>query len=104
MLGRRLDSCCPDTDSRRQRTCNDRDGGPDREGSHSSLQGWLQPSGGLWVPGQDVIVTSPMLVMKGEKLKLKSVTYSQDNQQGTRVVLECCNDKAISGGTPRAGT
>ena len=69
-----------------------------------TLQGWLRPSGGLWVPNQDVIVTSPMLVMHGEKLKLKSVTYSQDNQQGTRVVLECCNDKALSGGVPKAGT
>jgi len=67
-----------------------------------TLQGWLRPSGGLWVPGQDVVVTSPMLVMKGEKLQLKSVTYSQDNQQGTRVVLECCNANAM-GGAPKAG-
>jgi prophage tail gpP-like protein len=67
-----------------------------------TLQGWLRPSGGLWVPGQDVIVTSPMLVMKGEKLQLKSVTYSQDNQQGTRTVLECCNANAM-GGAPKAG-
>ncbi len=67
-----------------------------------TLQGWLRPSGGLWVPGQDVVVTSPMLVMRGEKLQLKSVTYSQDNQQGTRTVLECCNANAM-GGTPKAG-
>jgi prophage tail gpP-like protein len=69
---------------------------------YGTLQGWLRPSGGLWVPGQDVVVTSPMLVMKGEKLTLKSVTYSQDNQTGTRAVLECCNANAM-GGAPKAG-
>ena len=68
-----------------------------------TLQGWLRPSGGLWVPGQDVVVTSPMLVMDAATLKLKSVTYTQDNQQGTRTVRECCNEKAISGGAPAAG-
>jgi prophage tail gpP-like protein len=69
---------------------------------YGTLQGWLKPSGGLWIPGQDVVVTSPMLVMKGETLTLKSVTYSQDNQSGTRTVLECCNANAM-GGAPRAG-
>jgi prophage tail gpP-like protein len=69
-----------------------------------TLQGWQKPTGGLWKPGQDVTVTSPMLVMKGEKLRLKSVTYSQDNQQGTRTVLECCNPNAMTPNAPPKGT
>ena len=70
---------------------------------YGTIQGWLRPSGGLWVPGQQVVITSPMLVMNGTSLTLKSATYSQDNQSGTRTVLECCNPLALGGDTPRAG-
>jgi prophage tail gpP-like protein len=70
---------------------------------YGTIQGWLRPSGGLWVPGQNVVITSPMLVMNGTSLTLKSATYSQDNQSGTRTVLECCNPLALGGDIPRSG-
>lgn len=67
-------------------------------------QGWLRPSGGLWKPNQKVSVISPMLIMTGsEDLKLKSVTFTQDNSTGTRVVLELCNVLAMGQGIPQGG-
>lgn len=61
-----------------------------------TVQGWMKPSGGLWYRGQQVGVMSPMLLMKGgEGLTAKTVTFTQDNQRGTRTVLELCNDKAM---------
>jgi prophage tail gpP-like protein len=65
-----------------------------------TIQGWLRPSGGLWVPGQEVIITSPMLVMKGVRLTLKTATFSQDDEKGTRTQLECCNANALNGQIP----
>ena len=63
--------------------------------------GWQRPSGGLWKQMQEVKVISPMLIMDGsEELKAKSVTFSQDNQRGTRTVLELCNKNALSPGRP----
>jgi prophage tail gpP-like protein len=68
---------------------------------YGTVHGWLSPSGKLWEVGQNVTVNSPMLVMNGIPLKLKSVTYSQDNSTGTRSVLELVNAKALGEGTPR---
>jgi prophage tail gpP-like protein len=67
---------------------------------YGTVHGWLRPSGGLWYRGQDVTVNSPMLVMNGIALKLKSVTFSQDNSTGTRSVLELVNAKAMNEGVP----
>ena len=67
---------------------------------YGTVQGWLRPSGGLWWPAQEVIVTSPMLVMNGTKLTLKSATFSQDDSKGTRTVLEMCNANALNGQVP----
>jgi prophage tail gpP-like protein len=67
---------------------------------YGTVQGWLKPSGGLWVPAQEVVVTSPMLVMNGTKLTLKSATFSQDDSSGTRTVLEMCNANALNGQVP----
>ena len=41
-------------------------------------------------------VTSPMLIMNNEKLRAKSVTFTQDNTTGTRTTLELCNENAFS--------
>jgi len=69
-----------------------------------TVQGWLRPSGGLWKPRQSVIVISPMLIMDGEGLELetKSVTFTQDNNTGTRTVLEICNSRALAGDIPQS--
>jgi len=61
-----------------------------------TVHGWLRPSGGLWYRDQDVIVISPMLMMEGDKLKAKSVTFTQDNSTGTRTTLELCNPAAYA--------
>jgi prophage tail gpP-like protein len=64
-------------------------------------RGWMRPSGGLWESRQMVSAVSPMLIMTGsEKLTAKSVTFLQDNQSGTRTILELCNDLALGGGVP----
>jgi prophage tail gpP-like protein len=67
---------------------------------YGTVHGWLRPSGGLWERGQEVTVNSPMLVMNGVPLKLKSATFSQDNSTGTRTVLELCNALALGDGVP----
>jgi prophage tail gpP-like protein len=68
---------------------------------YGTVYGWLRPSGGLWKRGQDVTVNSPMLVMNGVPLILKSATFSQDNSTGTRTVLELVNQMALGHGTPK---
>lgn len=67
---------------------------------YATVYGWLRPSGGLWKRNQTVIVTSPMLIMDGQQLRLKSVTFTQDNATGTRTTLECCNNDALGGLNP----
>jgi prophage tail gpP-like protein len=67
---------------------------------YATVQGWLKPSGGLWERGKNVTVQSPMLVMNGTPLILKSATFSQDNSTGTRTVLELVNTKALGEGVP----
>ena len=68
---------------------------------YATVQGWLKPSGGLWECNKVVHVKSPMLLMKGnEELKTKSVTFTQDNERGSRTVLELCNPAAMGGGVP----
>lgn len=59
--------------------------------------GWQRPNGGLWDPGELVFVDSPMLIMQ-RPLMLKAVTFSQDNQSGTRSTLELVNAAAMNGG------
>jgi prophage tail gpP-like protein len=69
----------------------------------ATVYGWLRPSGGLWYRSQEVSVTSPMLIMDNEKLRAKSVTFTQDNQTGTRTTLELCNENAFSLGPSMGG-
>lgn len=66
----------------------------------ATVHGWLAPSGGLWRHNQQVVVTSPMLMMNGDTLRLKATTFTQDNTTGTRTVLEMCNEAAIGGSKP----
>lgn len=53
-----------------------------------TLYGWQRPGGGLWRVNQTVSVYSEMLMMRGDSLKLKSVTFTQDNRSGTRTTLD----------------
>jgi prophage tail gpP-like protein len=66
-----------------------------------TVYGWLKPSGGLWKRNDMYPVTSPMLIMKGDPLRAKSVTFTQDNNEGTRTTLELCNPLALGGETPQ---
>jgi len=63
-----------------------------------TVVGWQRPSGGLWAPGDEVLVYSPMLIMQ-RPLMIKSVTYSQDSNGGTKSVLELVNPTALGQGT-----
>ena len=63
-----------------------------------TVYGWLRPSGGLWKRGQTVSVVSPMLIMHGDPLIAKAVTFSQDNSSGTRTTLVLMNEIALSAG------
>jgi prophage tail gpP-like protein len=62
----------------------------------ATVYGWQKPSGGLWKRDQNVSVVSPMLIMQGDVLILKKVTFSQDDRTGTRSILELCNNQALS--------
>ncbi len=66
----------------------------------ATVYGWLRPSGGLWERNQKVSVVSPMLIMYGDVLEAKSVTFTQDNATGTRTTLELCNALALGQGSP----
>ena len=57
--------------------------------------GKAPPAGGFWEPGDMVVVNSPMLILQGQTLRLKAVTWSQDNTTGTRSSIELVNDKAM---------
>lgn len=65
-----------------------------------TVYGWTRPSGGLWKINQKVNVYSPMLLMEGDELEAKSVTFTQDNNTGTRTTLELCNALALGQGSP----
>jgi prophage tail gpP-like protein len=52
--------------------------------------GWRNEGGGLWLPGDYVHVDSPMLIMN-RTLRIKAVTFSQDDHGGTRSTIELVN-------------
>jgi prophage tail gpP-like protein len=69
-----------------------------------TVQGWLNPSGKLWDIQGTYSVKSPMLLMKGdEKLQAYAITFSQDNERGSRTLLELRNDAAMFGAVPTTG-
>jgi prophage tail gpP-like protein len=68
---------------------------------YATVQGWLRRNGQLWNKEQNVSVKSPMLIMDGLSLMVKTVTFSQeDSNSGTRTVLELCNAAAMQGTAP----
>jgi prophage tail gpP-like protein len=53
-----------------------------------TVQGWFAQNGGLWEAGQDVMVVSPMAMIR-DVMKIKTATFAQDNNAGTTTTLEC---------------
>ena len=68
---------------------------------NATVHGWLRESGGLWKRGQEISVTSPMLIMRNEILTLKCATFTQDNNSGTRTILDLRNKNASSPSQPK---
>jgi prophage tail gpP-like protein len=58
-----------------------------------TVQGWFSRSG-LWRAGQSVYVNSPMCPVS-QVLKVKTCTWTQDNENGTETTLECVNPIAL---------
>lgn len=57
-----------------------------------TLLGWNKPSGGgIWVPGQQVYINAPMLILN-RSLYLKKAVFTQDNSSGTRTNLTLVNN------------
>jgi prophage tail gpP-like protein len=53
-----------------------------------TVPGWFQPSGNaLWMAGQLVWFDSPMTTLR-MGLSIRSATFTQDRQSGTRTTLE----------------
>lgn len=71
-----------------------------------TVQGWLDPaSGDLYKVGAPYTVKSPMLMMNGsEGLKAKTITFTQDNERGSRTTLELRNQAAMFPGVPQGQT
>lgn len=68
----------------------------------ATVYGWIKPTGGLWKVNQIVSVVSPMLMMRGdEQLKARAVTFTQDNNTGTRTTLELMNTAAMQQNNPQ---
>jgi prophage tail gpP-like protein len=72
-----------------------------------TVQGWFTSSGTLWHAGQSVFVKSLMAPLS-QSMKIKTVTWQQDNENGTETVLECVwpklglNDFSVNVGDPAA--
>jgi len=55
--------------------------------AHVTVHGWLNGSGQLWTPGDDVNVRSPM-AMLNQTLSIEMVTFTQDDKSGTTTTLK----------------
>jgi prophage tail gpP-like protein len=52
-----------------------------------TVQGWFAQNGRLWEAGKDVMVVSPMAMIR-DVMKCKTATFAQDNNAGTTTTLE----------------
>lgn len=74
----------------------------------ATVQGWLRDGTNLWRCGDDVFVVSPMAMLNGIILKIKTLTFQQDNQGGTTTTMELVlpwllGDQPFGTGTSSAG-
>jgi prophage tail gpP-like protein len=52
-----------------------------------TVQGWLRGGVALWKPLDEVFVKSPMAMLQ-QTLKIRTATFTQDNQNGTQTLLD----------------
>jgi prophage tail gpP-like protein len=52
-----------------------------------TVQGWLYGGATLWQPLQEVFVNSPMAMLQ-QQLKIRTATFTQDNQNGSQTLLD----------------
>lgn len=62
----------------------------------------LGPKAGhtLWQAGDEVSVYSPMAMLYNQHLKIRTVTWTQDNAGGTQTTLQCVTPRGLNGGPP----
>jgi prophage tail gpP-like protein len=65
------------------------------------VYGWLSDGVHLWEAGQDVYVDSPM-AMLNQTLKVRTVTFEQNNSVGTQTTLELVNPELLNDQQPFA--
>jgi prophage tail gpP-like protein len=63
-----------------------------------TVQGWVQGNGSLWEADKYYSVTSPMLILEGESLGCKKITYDQREGAGTTTTLEMVSPILMNGG------
>lgn len=51
----------------------------------------------LWQAGDEVVVHSPMAMLRNETLKIKTVTWMQDSTNGTQTILNLVNPAGLNG-------
>jgi prophage tail gpP-like protein len=71
-----------------------------------TVYGWFERGGALYDAWKTYPVNSPMLMMHGESIPAFSVTFTQDNESGTRTTVELKNPiaaAAAGGGTDISG-
>lgn len=54
----------------------------------------------IWQAGDEVIVQSPMAMLFRQKLKIRTVTWTQDSQNGSQTLLQLVDPRGLNGATP----
>jgi prophage tail gpP-like protein len=62
-----------------------------------TIRGWLNDSGSLWQAMDRVQINSPMLALN-QALIIQAVTFTQDNNTGSRTTLELANLQGLQAG------
>jgi prophage tail gpP-like protein len=62
-----------------------------------TVQGWFRDDINLWMPGDNVFVYSPMCPLN-QLMKIKQVTFTQDNNSGTMTQLDLLQPWALKDG------
>lgn len=51
----------------------------------------------LWQAGDEVVINSPMAMLKNQQLKIRTVTWMQDDNGGTSTTLQCVLPNGLNG-------
>ena len=70
---------------------------PTSVASVANMQTGPQTGHTLWQAGDEVAVFSPMAILYDQPLKIKSVTWTQDNVGGTETVLNLVTPRGLNG-------